>query len=227
MTYPLYCLGVGPGDPELITVKALRLLQQAEIVAYPLSREGDSFARSIVHPHLKSDQHTLPIHLDRPQGYAQAARALSEFLAQGLRVVVLCEGDPFFYGSFGRLIPFLSPEISVEVIPGVTSVSLGCSILKRPLVLGNDRVTFLPALLSFQRLKQSLETTDNAVILKLGHHFKKAYQALDELGLIESASYIEHAGLPSQKILPLKEVQVHSVPYFSFILVHRPERARL
>ena len=224
MRSPLYCLGVGPGDPELITVKASRILSQAEVVAYPCSKDGHSFALSIVRSYLESESFLFPISLD--DGYRQAADALERFLDQQKKVVVLCEGDPMFYGSFGRLMPFLNSEISIEIIPGVTSVSLSASLLKRPLVLGTDSLLCLPATLSLSDLKSKIEVAETVAILKIGRHFNKIRGLLNDLGLLSYAFYIEEGGGPHQKILALQDVQRDTVPYFSMIVVYRGLRRR-
>ena len=129
-----------------------------------------------------------------------------------------------FYGSFGRLMPFLNPEVSIEIIPGVTSVSLSASLLKRPLVLGTDSLLCLPATLSLSELTSKIEVAETVAILKIGRHFNKIRGLLNDLGLISYASYIE--GGPHQKILALQDVQRDTVPYFSMIVVYRGLRRR-
>ena len=150
----LYGLGVGPGDPDLITLKAARILGQAPVIAFPATLSGESMARAIAAPHIPAGCIELPFaidirapHADNEQRYDAAARAIGEHLAGGRDVAVLCEGDPFLYGSFMYLFTRLAAEWPVTVIPGVSSLTAAAATLHRPLVSGNEALTVLPATL--------------------------------------------------------------------------------
>lgn len=222
MNTPVYCLGVGPGDPELITVKALRLLEDADIVAYPVSEEGTSFASRIVHSYLLDHQKLLPIPFMSQNGYLESAQKILHFIQQRRKIVVLCQGDPFLYGSFWYLFTYLKERVEVCVVPGITSASLCASVLGLPLAIKTDVLTLLPAVLPYPRLSAQIQSSDVSAIFKIGRHFEKIYHILDNLSLLQWATYIEYAGATQQKILPLHTVDPLDVPYFSMILVHRP-----
>lgn len=221
----LYGLGVGPGDPELLTVKALRLLQAAPVVAYPVSDGGKSLARSIVAGYLRPEQVEVPLwypfkleQSSQPY-YDQAADKLAEHLRAGQDVVVLCEGDPFFYGTFMYLFNRLSDQFTTEVVPGVSSVMANASVLGTPLTYRNDVFMVLPGTLPAEVLAERLAIADAAIILKLGPNFAKVYGVLQSLGLVERAHYIERATMPNQRIVPIQEVDPAKVPYFALISV--------
>lgn len=228
MSGVLYGLGIGPGDPELITLKALRLLQAADVVAYPAPEQGDSLARKIVAPHLKGDQQELAIRMPLTVArfpaqavYEQAAEELSVHLAAGRNIAVLCEGDPFLYGSFMYLFGRLAEKHPVEVVPGVSSLTACAAALRHPLVARNDVLTVIPAPLDDETITSKLLHTDAAAILKLGRHGPRIVALLQQLGLADRAHYIERATMTEQRILPLTDVDPASIPYFAMILVHR------
>lgn len=232
MTGTLYGLGVGPGDPELITLKAHRILQSAPVVAYPAPESGDSLARKIVAPHLSNDKTEVAIRmpLSAPNFpdesvYGEAATTLGHHLASGRDVAVLCEGDPFFYGSFMYLFARLAEQHTVEVVPGVSSPMACSAVLGAPLAAQNDILTILPAPLSTDLLKQRLATCDAAAIIKLGRHFPRIRELLRDMGLMAHARYIERATMESERISPLDAVDPDASPYFSMILVHRRGQA--
>ena len=224
----LYGLGVGPGDPELITLKALRLLRAASVVAYPAPEDGDSLARSIVALHLTGDQEEIAIRMPMvasrfpaQEVYDQAAGEIGGHLDAGRDVAVLCEGDPFFYGSFMYLFGRMATRHRVEVVPGVSSLTACAAALDAPLAARNDVLTVVPATLSEEALAARLAHVDAAALIKVGRHFAKVRDVLDSLGLADRARYIQHATMADQSVLPLDAVAPESVPYFSMILVHR------
>lgn len=230
MTAPgiLYGLGVGPGDPELITLKALRLLQACPVLAWPAPEEGPSLARSIVEEHLPGGQTEIAIRMPMSvarfpaqEVYDRAAEEMAGHLSAGRDVAVLCEGDPFFYGSFMYLFGRMVDRFPVRVVPGVSSMMACSAVLDAPLAARNDVLTVLPAPIDESRLEAALATADAAAILKLGRHFAKVRAVLDRLGLIERARYVERATMgEQQRILPVPAVDPETVPYFSMILVH-------
>ncbi len=222
----LYGIGVGPGDPELLTLKALRLLRTAPVIAYQSAIDKDSIARKIVSQYLPENQVEVLFHLPRalePEKaksiYDQEVQPIAKHLAAGRDVVVLCEGDPFFYGSFMYLFTRLSDEYQTEVVPGVSSL-MACPIsLGIPFTYYNDILTVLPATLPTEMLTSHLLATDAAAIIKLGRHFARVRDILHQLGLASRAKYIERATMTQQRIVPLDEVNPDDVPYFSMIVI--------
>ena len=221
----LYGVGVGTGNPELITLKALRILQSVAVVAYPASETGNSFARSIVAEFLQDNQIEIPIVLpfklakSAQPFYDKASEQLAEHLNDGRDVAVLCEGDPFFYGSFMYIYDRLSPKFDTEIIPGISSVMASAAMIGIPLTYRNDVFMVVSGILSREVLKEKLKVADAAVIIKLGKNFNKVKQVLEELGLVERAKYIENATRENQKILSINEVEAETVPYFSLIVI--------
>ncbi|MDJ0946725.1 MAG: precorrin-2 C(20)-methyltransferase [Kiloniellales bacterium] len=232
MTGRLYGLGIGPGDPELITLKALRVLQAAAVVAYPAPEVGESLARRIAAPHLDGRQEEIairmPIHdasFPKDDIYDGAAETLGRHLEAGRDVAVLCEGDPFFYGSFMYLFGRMAERYPLEVVPGVSSLTACAAALGAPLAARNDVLTVVPAPLDEAALRARLEQAEAAAIIKVGRHLPKVRRVLDALGLLERARYIEHATMASQRVLPLAFLPDDAAPYFSMILVHRRREA--
>jgi precorrin-2/cobalt-factor-2 C20-methyltransferase len=228
MNGTLYGLGVGPGDPELITLKALRLLRSAPVVAYPAPEHGDSLARSIIAEHLPGGQTEIAIRMPMlverfpaQEIYDRAAIEIGAHLEAGRDVAVLCEGDPFFYGSFMYLFGRMAEHFPVQVVPGVSSLTACAATSGAALASRNDVLTVIPAPLAPSRLRDLLARTDAAAIMKLGRHFTKVRDVLNELGLSAHARYVERATMSNQRLLPLDKVDPDSVPYFSMVLVHR------
>lgn len=232
MTGTLYGLGVGPGDPELITLKAHRLLARAPVLAYPAPEQGDSLARAIVAPHLPGGQTEIairmPLTVERFPAqavYDEAAERIAGHLDAGEDVAVICEGDPFFYGSFMYLYGRMAGRYPVEVVPGVSSLTACAAALGAPLAARNDVLTVLPAPLANDVLESRLRDVDAAAIIKVGRHFARVHDLLESLGLAAAARYIERATMADQRVLPLRDIDPGSVPYFSMILVHRRAEA--
>ena len=227
-------LGVGPGDPELITVKALRLLRDAPVVAYPVAKGRSSNALTIVEAYLRDDQIRLPLvypvtteKLPPPfcyetalRGfYDEAATSVAARLDAGSDVAVICEGDPFFYGSFMYLHDRLASRYDTVVVPGVCSIVACAAAGTTPLVYRNQSLTVLSGVLEADQLARRLGQAEAAVVMKLGGNFAKVREVLDELGLIERALYVERATMAGERILKLAEVDAATVPYFSMILL--------
>ena len=227
-------LGVGPGDPELITVKALRLLREAPVVAYFVAKGKRGNAFGIIEAHLQAAQTLLPLvypvtteALPAPLSYEQvisdfydeASLQVAEHLDAGRDVAVICEGDPFFYGSYMYLHDRLASRYEAQVIPGVCSMLGGASVLGAPLVYRNQTLTVLSGVLPHDELKRRLADADAAVIMKLGRNFPKVRQVLAELGIDDRALYVERATMANQKIVALDAVDPQSSPYFSLIIV--------
>jgi precorrin-2/cobalt-factor-2 C20-methyltransferase len=223
----LFGLGVGPGDPELLTLKALRLLRAAPVVAYPVPEQGDSFARSIVAAWLDKRQRELAIRIPmRPEPpplatYDMAATKLAAELDRGDDVALLCQGDPLFYGSFVHIWARLAARYQVEVIPGICSVNACAAAAAVPLVARDEILTVIPATLGEAEIACRLAGAGAVAIVKLGRHFEKIRRVLDELGLLDAARYVERATLPNQRVLPLDCVDASEIPYFSMALICR------
>jgi precorrin-2/cobalt-factor-2 C20-methyltransferase len=227
----LYGLGIGPGDPELITLKALRILQAAPVVAYPISDSDSSLARSIVATYLTHAPLELPMYFpfkaeeSAQPYYDKAALAIADHLAGGRDVAVLCEGDPFFYGTFMYLFTRLGGRFHTEVVPGVSSLMASAAVLETPLTYRNDVFSVLPAMLPAEVLAARLAGADAAVIIKLGRHFPRVYAVLEQMGLLARARYIQCATMPNQHIVPIDQVDPTQVPYFSMIVIPSQWRA--
>jgi precorrin-2/cobalt-factor-2 C20-methyltransferase len=226
----LYGIGVGPGDPELITVKAVRLIQSCPVIAYPADGNGESLARSIAsHCILGHSAHlpiAVPMMTDRAparEAYDAGAKQISLKLESGSDVAFLCQGDPLFYASFMYLYARMSQNYRVQVIPGVTSLTACAAALGRPLAARNEVLKILPATLSIERLREELAKTEAAAIIKVGRHFDKIRKLLTELDLASCAAIIESATSEKQKISTLNDIPDGGRPYFSTILIYKGE----
>jgi precorrin-2 C20-methyltransferase/precorrin-3B C17-methyltransferase len=237
MTGRLWGVGLGPGDPELMTVKAARLIGEADVIAFHSARHGRSIARSVAAPYLRDGQ--LEEHLmyplttettDHPGGYqgamddfyADCAARLAAHLDAGRDVVVLAEGDPLFYGSYMHMHKRLADRYECEVVPGVTSVSAAAAVLGRPLCERDEVLTVLPGTLPPDVLAERLRTTDAAAVMKLGRTFAGVREAFELAGRLDEAWYVERATTSEQRISPLADVDPDSVPYFSLALLPSP-----
>lgn len=225
MTGRLYGIGIGPGDPELLTMKAFRVLRSSSVVAYPMSDSGRKLARSIVAEYLRPEQIEVPMYFpfkleeSAQPYYDKAAETLAEHLEAGRDVAVLCEGDPFFFGSFMYLYNRLFDRFPTEVIPGVSCVMASPAILGTPLTYRNDVFMVVSAILPEEELASRLAVADAAAIIKLGKHFNKVVGVLKQLGLYDRAKYIERATMPEQRVVPIDEMNPTEVPYFSMIVI--------
>jgi precorrin-2 C20-methyltransferase/precorrin-3B C17-methyltransferase len=230
----LYGVGVGPGDPELVTLKAARLIAGADVVAYHAGTGRSSIARSIaaelfpegvVEEELRYPvttgiaEHPGGYHGWLAEFYEECAQRLAVHLDAGRQVVVLAEGDPMFYGSFMYLHDRLSPLYPTEVVPGVTALSGATAVAAQPLSRHEDVLTVLPGTLPVPELARRLADTDAAVIMKLGRTFAAVREALHQAGLLERAIYVERATRDGQRILPVAEVAAETVPYMSIVVV--------
>lgn len=224
----LYGIGVGPGDPELLTLKALRLIRAAPVVAYPAPETGDSFARRIVAAWLQPHQSEIALRFPMQPGpvpagiYDRAAAEIAAALDEGRDVACLCQGDPLFYGSFAGLLTRLAPRYAVEIVPGVSSLTACTAAAALPLVRRNEMLTVIPASLPEDELSRRLAASDAAVVIKLGRHLAKLRRVAERHGFVTGAVYVERASLPEQRIAPLAEIDPKSVPYFATALLRRP-----
>jgi precorrin-2/cobalt-factor-2 C20-methyltransferase len=227
----LYGLGVGPGDPELLTLKALRLLRAVPVLAYPAPEDGDSFARSIVAAWIERHQREIAIRFPMRPGppplaiYDAAAAELGAELDSGRDVALLCQGDPLFYGSFINVFTRLAGRYWIEIVPGVSSLTAVAAAAAVPLVSCDDTLAVIPATLDEDQIAARLAEYDTAAIVKLGRHLKKIRRVLDRLGLLDGAVYVEHATLSTQRIDLFSAVELDEAPYFSTALIGRSRRA--
>jgi precorrin-2 C20-methyltransferase/precorrin-3B C17-methyltransferase len=225
-------VGVGPGDPELLTVRATRVIAAADVIAYHCARHGNSIARAAAAPYLPGGQVEevlrYPVTTEAggqayrdllAQFYAEATARLAAHLEAGRDVVVLCEGDPAFYGSYQHLHTRLSPRFPASVVPGISSVSAAAAAVGVPLVQHDEALTVLPGTLPEDQLRARLAGADAVAVLKLGRTFGRVRAALDETGLLSRARYVERAGTAGERVVPLADVDPGTVPYMSLALV--------
>lgn len=233
----LWGVGIGPGDPELVTVKAARVIGEADVVAFHSARHGKSISRGVAAPYMREGQ--IEEHLvypvttetvDHPGGYQgamdefyeAAAERLAVHLAAGRTVALLAAGDPLFYSSYMHMHKRLADRFDAEVIPGVTSVSAASAALGKPLVEGEEILTILPGTLPQAELTRRLKETDAAAILKLGRTFPPVLQSLEDSGRLDEAHYVERASTTRQRVESAAEVDPDGVPYFSIAIVPSP-----
>jgi len=232
MTGTLYGIGVGPGDPELMTLKAARLVAGCPVVAYPQLGDTPSFARSIASAYIPDgrDEIVVKVPLGDPGGteaaYDAGAKSIAAALSAGKDVAALCEGDPLLYGSFIYLWQRLRDRFDCETIPGVSSILAGPARIGAALAAGSERVCIVPGTLDDDALEAAIGATEAVAILKVGRHLPRLKRLIERRGLLPDAHYIERATLPNEKVLPLADVPPESAPYFSIILIARAGAAR-
>ena len=219
-------IGVGPGDPELMTLKAVRYLREAPVVSYVSADGKPSMARRIAAVHLPGTQREINLALPMkplPElaqaAYDEGASRIGAELEQGRDVAVLCEGDPLFYGSFSQLLVRLAGQYPTEIVPGVASFAAAAAAARQPLVAGSESFVAVPATLPAEQLRTRLSQTDAAAILKLGRHLAKVRRVLRELGQLERAIYVERASTEQERVLQLTDLDDHEAPYFALILL--------
>lgn len=228
-------LGVGPGDPELITLKAHRLMQSADVVSYLANQQGSSQARDIAQHSLadsKKGQIEIPVPMpmknDRTaanQAYDLAADKIRAVIAEGKKVVFLCEGDPLFFGSFSYLLDRLQDEMTCAVVPGISSVHAASSALKLPLSMLKESVAIINGRHSEEKIRQTLQQHDSIIIMKAGPYRPKILQALKDTGRSDEANYLEYIGRDKQVIIDdVSLLGDDKGPYFSLFVVLKKER---
>ena len=224
----LWGVGLGPGDPELVTVKAARLIGEADVVAFHSARHGRSIARSIAQPYLRPGQ--IEEHLvypvttettEHPGGYRgaiddfyeESANRIATHLDSGRNVALLAEGDPLFYSSYMHMHRRLTDRFDAVIIPGVTSVSAASAATGTPLVEGDEILTVIPGTLPADEIASrlaDLKYRGAAVIMKLGRSYGAVRQALDTSGMLDRAYYVERASTAAQRVLPAADVDPSS-----------------
>ena len=230
----LYGVGTGPGDPELLTLKAVRAIGEADVLAWFAKAGGTGNGRAIVEGLLKPGMVELPLHypvtveIDKEHEdyksritafYNASAAAVAEHLAARRTVAILSEGDPMFYGSYMHLHVRLAGRFPTEVIPGITAMS-GCwSLSGLPIVQGDDVLSVLPGTMGEEQLSRRLGDTEAAVIMKVGRNLPKIRRALSNAGRLGEAVYVERGTTPAGKSMRLSEKLDDTAPYFSLVLV--------
>ena len=219
-------VGVGPGDPELLTLKAVRVLQESPVIAYVSAEGRPSTARRIAAPHLKAGRREIDIALPMATAperagpaYDEAACRIGAELERGHDVAVLCEGDPLLYGSFAQLLDRLGESYPTEIVPGVASFTAAAAVARTPLVSRDQTLAVLPATLSTDALAARLAQVEAAIILKVGRHLSRVRELLDRMGMLHRAIYVEHATEEGERVVHLVDLALDEAPYFSLILV--------
>jgi precorrin-2/cobalt-factor-2 C20-methyltransferase len=232
ITGRLLGVGLGPGDPELLTLKAVRVLNESPVIAYVSPDGRPSSARQIAAQHLKPGRREINLVLpmqplpELAQAvYDEGAARIGAELEWGRDVAVLCEGDPFLYGSFARLFERLGARYPTEIVPGVASFTAAAAAARIPLVSRTQTLLVLPATLPSGALAGHLARADAVVILKVGRHLARVREVLTELGMLERAIYVEHASGPCERIVPLTDLTLDDAPYFSLLLLPAGRRS--
>lgn len=230
----LYGVGLGPGDPSLMTVAAVEAIARCEVVAFHCAGHGRSNARAIAAGHLRDDHVeealVYPVTTggtSHPRGYRgamddfyeESADRLAKHLADGRDVALLCEGDPFLYGSYLHMHKRLSDRFDAVVIPGISSPSGAVTRMGVPLVEDKEVLTIIPGTLAEDDLTARIAATDSAVIMKLGRTFPTVRRALERAGRLDDATYVERATMEGERILPVADVDPAEVPYFAVIVL--------
>lgn len=225
MTGTLYGIGVGPGDPELLTLKAHRLIRSCPVIAYPAPDTGPSLARAIAADVIPETAIEIPMivpmraeRFPAQTVYQDAAEQIAQHLNAGQDTAVLCEGDPFFYGSFMYLFARLAADHQSEIVPGVSSLGACAAAARSPLVARNHVLTVLPGPLPDDVLRPRIEQADAIAIMKVGRHLPRLRALIGDMGLTARASYVERASMAEQITAPLAKAPADA-PYFSMILI--------
>ena len=231
----IHGVGLGPGDPELMSVRADRLVRSAAHVAYFRKAGRKGRARAIVEGMLPATSREYPmeypvtteIPFSDPEYarllsgfYADWADRLSALAAKGEDVVVLCEGDPFFYGSFMHLHSRLKDRTAVEIVPAVTGMSAAWTATGAPVTWGDDVMAVLMATLPEDDLTRRMRDADAVVVMKIGQNIEKVRRALRAAGRYDDAWLIEYAAMPNQTVRRLADAEDRDMPYFSIVVVH-------
>jgi len=227
-------VGTGPGDPELLTLKAVRAIESADVVAHFAKLGNGSNARTIIAAHLKTDQIEEPLlypvtsEIEKSEAayqsaitgfYDASAKRLAGHLDAGLTVAVLSEGDPLFYGSYMHLHVRLAHLYPTQVIPGVTAMS-GCwSAAGMPIVQGDDVMSIVPGTLPETELSRRIAGSEAVVIMKVGRHLAKIRRALEAAGRLADAVYVERGTMAAGVVQRLAEKADDVAPYFALVLV--------
>lgn len=228
-----YGIGVGPGDPELLTLKALRALEETDVLCVPRSAaDKDSLALAVVEKNLKKRPRVLELSFPMSKdpgvlnkSWDEAGRAIAAEVLAGRRAAFITIGDPMFYSTYGYVLRHLKenhPEMEVETIPGVTSFSACASFLGTPLVEAEETLAVVPAAYDLDRLKQALQDFDNIVIMKVNRRFPEVLALLRESGLADKAVYLNRCGYTDQYFTrDLESLPESGLDYMSLLIVRK------
>ena len=225
-----YGVGIGPGDPDLLTVKAFRLIQQAPVIAYLTSSANHSHAKTIAREALAARNDMaheviieMPMSLDRTlanEAYDKGALAIADCLTQGKDVVFLCEGDPLFFGSFAYLLERLHDRFTCEAVPGISSVMAASAALLQPLTLLKESFVVVSGRHSDEEIREALTRHSSVVIMKAGQARPRILSQLAATGRLEQARYLEYIGRDNQKLISdVSQLANEPGPYFSLFVV--------
>lgn len=231
----IYGVGVGPGAVDLLSVRADKLVREAKYIAFFRKAGRAGHARQIVSTLLSKDVIELameyPITTEIPLSDQRYSEVLSEFykkysnkiisLSQtGIDLVILCEGDPFFYGSFMHIYSRVKDKCPVEVVPAITGMSAAWTATDIPITWGDDILTVLMGTLDKTTLENQLQDTNAAIIMKIGHNLPKIKKALERTGRFYDAFIVEYAAMDKQTVQRLSDYNTENAPYFSIIILH-------
>ncbi len=231
MSGGLYLIGVGPGDPELLTLKAVRVLGEIENVFYIKKPKGNAFAYGIAKNHINENACLMAFDMEMEnerfranKTYDEIAREILLHLEKGQNVAYICEGDGLFYGSANYLIKRMPQHIKVEIIAGITSPQAASAALKRPLIMGNEVFKTLPAILDDEALLSELQSAKSVAILKVGRHIQRIKNLLEKTNYLENAKIVEYASSEKERVSDLRDFEGDSLPYFAIILSRRSKK---
>ena len=231
----IYGVGVGPGAVDLLSVRADKLVREAKYIAFFRKAGRAGHARQIASTLLSKDVIELameyPITTEIPLSDKRYSEVLSEFykkysnkiisLSQtGIDLVILCEGDPFFYGSFMHIYSRVKDKCPVEVVPAITGMSAAWTATDTPITWGDDILTVLMGTLDKTTLENQLQDTNAAIIMKIGHNLPKIKKALERTGRFYDAFIVEYAAMDKQTVQRLSDYNTENAPYFSIIILH-------
>lgn len=224
-------VGVGPGDPELLTLKAYRLISQAKVVAYLCNKTSHSQAKSIAQLAFAEHSDCIEIAIEMPMStnrgaanhaYNKGAEEIRQYLQKGMDVVFLCEGDPLFFGSFAYLLLRLQADFSCQVVPGIASINAAAAVLQKPLVLQSESFAVISGRHSEVAIINALETHDNVVIMKAGQARPKILSCLTQTNRLDDSQYLEYIGRENEQVIAdVSQLTAEAGPYFSLFVVSR------
>lgn len=227
-------VGTGPGDPELLTLKAHNAITNAKVIAYFCKRNSKGQGYKIVEQFIPKDIIELPLaypvtveiskYSDEYKNqidnfFNESAERIKEYLLQGIDVIVLSEGDPLFYGSYMHVHERLCKDFPTEIIAGISAMSGSWSQASKPLVQGDDILNIIPGSLSEDTIAKRLDNTEGAVIMKIGRNLGKVKRALARINRLSDATYVERATMQESRHMPLNDYMLEEAPYFSIVLV--------
>ena len=228
-----YGVGVGPGDPELLTLKALRVLQEVPLICTPRSETSqESYALDIVRDYLDEQRQEIiriPFPIDDEAGAAavwrSAADTIGDHLAQGKDVAFITEGDPMLYSTFSYVLDSITsgyPEVTVEIIPGVSSVMAAAASAGVPLVTHGQRLVILPAVYGIDDLSEAISNYDTIVLMKVNRTLLQALANLEQLGLAGKGTYVRRASTAREEVVrDLTTLSEEDLDYFSLLIIKR------